>query len=80
MNYRLDNKTAAITGADVVLIDRDASQLDRVCAELGQRASPLVVDLLDTGAGSALDARIADTRPRGVVVCDLMIPPNMANL
>ncbi|KIP83369.1 glucose dehydrogenase [Stenotrophomonas maltophilia] len=77
MNYRLDNRTAAITGAaagiglacakrlleagaDVVLIDRDASQLERVCAELGQRARPLVVDLLDTEAVSALDARIAD--------------------
>lgn len=34
-------------GATVVLVDRDAAALDRVCARLGARALPLVIDLLD---------------------------------
>ncbi len=34
-------------GARVVLIDRDEEALKRVCAELGDAAMPLVMDLLD---------------------------------
>ena len=33
-------------GATVVLVDRDANALDTVCARLGDRAIPLVIDLL----------------------------------
>jgi ribitol 2-dehydrogenase len=33
-------------GATVVLVDRDAKALDSVCARLGDRALPLVIDLL----------------------------------
>ena len=40
----------------MVLIDRAADRLDGLCAELGPRARPLVVDLLD---GAQVDA-IAD--------------------
>lgn len=34
-------------GATVVLVDRDQAALDRVCAQLGAGAIPLVLDLLD---------------------------------
>jgi ribitol 2-dehydrogenase len=34
-------------GARVFLVDRAADELDRICAELGETAMPLVVDLLD---------------------------------
>lgn len=34
-------------GGHVVLVDRAADVLDEICAGLGERASPLVVDLLD---------------------------------
>lgn len=34
-------------GARVVLVDRDRAALDAVCAELGEAALPLVIDLLD---------------------------------
>lgn len=77
MNFRLDGKTAAITGAasgiglacakamleagaSVVLIDRAGDRLDALCAELGDKARPLVLDLFDGAAVSAMDARIAD--------------------
>jgi ribitol 2-dehydrogenase len=33
-------------GAAVVLVDRDAKALDKVCTRLGDRALPLVIDLL----------------------------------
>ncbi len=42
-------------GARVVLIDRDAARLHRLCAEIGPAAHPLVVDLLD---GPAVDAML----------------------
>lgn len=42
-------------GARVVLIDRDEAALSRECARLGERAIPLVIDLLDpTSCGSLL--------------------------
>ena len=45
-------------GATVVLIDRAADRLDTLCAELGPRARPLVVDLLDGAQVDTLAARI----------------------
>lgn len=47
-------------GAQVVLIDRAADQLAHVCEELGERARPLVLDLLDGRQVSAMPAQIAD--------------------
>lgn len=40
-------KAMADAGARVVLIDRDAAALDKACAAIGDRALPLVLDLLD---------------------------------
>lgn len=40
-------KAMADAGARVVLIDRDASSLDKACAAIGPHALPLVLDLLD---------------------------------
>jgi ribitol 2-dehydrogenase len=40
-------------GATVVLVDRAGDGLERLCAELGERAIPLVVDLLDPGSVAA---------------------------
>ena len=45
-------------GASVVLIDRDAEKLDRLCGELGKNAHPLVLDLFDGPAVSAMVPRI----------------------
>jgi ribitol 2-dehydrogenase len=45
-------------GASVVLIDRAQERLTSLCAELGPRAHPLVVDLLDPVALSAILPRI----------------------
>jgi ribitol 2-dehydrogenase len=45
-------------GARVVLIDRDAEKLDRLCGELGEDAHPLVLDLFDGPAVSAMVPRI----------------------
>lgn len=39
-------KALIAEGADVVLIDRSAAALEKVCAELGSKAYPLVVDLM----------------------------------
>ena len=47
-------------GADVVLIDRAEDRLDALCEELGPRAKPLVLDLLDGAAVSAMGPRIED--------------------
>ncbi|MBJ7550914.1 SDR family oxidoreductase [Marinomonas ostreistagni] len=46
-------------GATVVLVDRDAQALDRVCAEF-ELAKPLVVDLLDTEACKTLVPKILE--------------------
>ncbi|CUH80650.1 SDR family oxidoreductase [Tropicibacter naphthalenivorans] len=68
---KLQNKTAAITGAasgiglacakglldegaQVVLIDRDGDKLSKLCAELGDNTHPLVLDLFDGPAVSAM--------------------------
>ena len=45
-------------GATVVLIDRAEDRLNSLCAELGDRARPLVVDLLDGQQVSAMVPRI----------------------
>lgn len=47
-------------GATVVLVDRAEAQLRKLCEELGPRAKPLVVDLLNGVEVSAMDAAIAD--------------------
>ncbi|MDB5556828.1 MAG: rbtD-2 [Rhizobium sp.] len=41
-------------GARVVLVDRDQKALDTVCAELGDAAIPLVIDLLDAASCATL--------------------------
>lgn len=47
-------------GASVVLVDRDAEALDKVCARLGAAAMPLVLDLLDPeSCASLLDGVLA---------------------
>ncbi|MEC9197705.1 MAG: SDR family oxidoreductase [Pseudomonadota bacterium] len=72
---KLENKTAAITGAasgiglacakallnegaKVVLIDRDGDKLQSLCTELGSNAHPLVLDLFDGPAVSAMVPQI----------------------
>ncbi|WP_429932862.1 SDR family oxidoreductase [Agrobacterium vitis] len=47
-------------GATVVLIDRAKDKLDTLCAELGERAKPLVVDLLNGPEVSAMLPRILE--------------------
>ncbi len=47
-------------GATVVLIDRAREKLDALCAELGERARPLVVDLLNGAEVSGMLPRILD--------------------
>lgn len=47
-------------GATVVLIDRNEEQLNKVCAELGEKAKPLVVDLLDGAQVSAMPEKIEE--------------------
>ncbi|BCH67174.1 SDR family NAD(P)-dependent oxidoreductase [Agrobacterium vitis] len=47
-------------GATVVLIDRAKDKLDALCAELGERAKPLVVDLLNGPEVSAMLPRILE--------------------
>lgn len=47
-------------GARVVMIDRAADRLENLAAEIGDNALPLVVDLLDGPAVSAMLPRILD--------------------
>jgi len=47
-------------GADVVLIDRAVKRLEDLCGELGPKAHPLVVDLLDGSDVSTMVARIEE--------------------
>ena len=47
-------------GATVVLVDRAGDGLERLCAELGERAIPLVVDLLDPGSMAGMMPAILD--------------------
>lgn len=47
-------------GAEVVLIDRAEDRLRALCAELGPKAHPMVVDLMDGPAVSGILPRILD--------------------
>lgn len=47
-------------GARVVLIDRDAAGLEALAEELGERATPLVADLLDADSCAALIPRVLE--------------------
>lgn len=47
-------------GANVVLIDRAEDRLKTLCAELGSKAYPLVVDLMDGSQVSAMLPRIVE--------------------
>lgn len=49
-------KTLLAEGATVVLIDRAADRLNTLCTELGPRAKPLVIDLMD---GAQVDGMAA---------------------
>ena len=53
-------RTMIVAGADVVLIDRSEEGLERVCADLGDKAHPLVVDLLDGPVVTAMLPKILD--------------------
>ena len=54
-------KAMLAEGATVVLIDRADDRLEALCAELGPKARPLVVDLLDGKAVSAMLPRIVES-------------------
>jgi ribitol 2-dehydrogenase len=47
-------------GATVVLIDRAEDKLNRLCADLGSRAIPLVVDLLDPSSVAGMMPQILE--------------------
>lgn len=47
-------------GARVVLIDRDAAALQRICEKHGSAAMPLVIDLLDAKACATLLPRVLE--------------------
>lgn len=53
-------RTLLREGATVVLIDRDKERLDSITAELGDKALPLVVDLLDPVENSGMLPRILE--------------------
>ncbi|MBB4010146.1 SDR family oxidoreductase [Allorhizobium taibaishanense] len=57
-------RTLIAEGATVVLIDRAKEKLETLCAELGERAKPLVVDLLDGPDVSSILPRILDLAGR----------------
>ena len=47
-------------GARVALVDRDAAALERLCAEMGEGAVPIVTDLLDRDSLAEMLPRILD--------------------
>lgn len=51
-------------GARVVLIDRDAAALQRICEKHGSAAMPLVIDLLDAKACAMLLPRVLELAGR----------------
>jgi ribitol 2-dehydrogenase len=57
-------RTLIAEGATVVLIDRARDKLDSLCKELGERAKPLVVDLLDGPDVSGILPRILELAGR----------------
>ncbi|WP_454684611.1 SDR family oxidoreductase [Ancylobacter moscoviensis] len=48
-------------GATVVLVDRAADALETICADLGERAVPVVVDLLDPASVATMVPQILAT-------------------
>lgn len=57
-------RTLLAEGATVVLIDRAADRLETLCADLGDRAKPLVIDLLSPADVSGMLPRILDAAGR----------------
>ena len=57
-------RTLHAAGATVVLIDRAGDRLDAICRDLGERAFPLVVDLLDGPQLSGILPRILELAGR----------------
>jgi ribitol 2-dehydrogenase len=57
-------RTLLAEGATVVLIDRAKDKLEALCAELGDRAKPLVVDLLNGPEVSGMLPRILELAGR----------------
>lgn len=57
-------RTLHAEGATVVLIDRAKDKLDEICGEFGERAFPLVVDLLDGKQLSGIFPRILEIAGR----------------
>ncbi|UJW77297.1 SDR family oxidoreductase [Rhizobium sp. SL42] len=57
-------RTLLAEGATVVLIDRAADKLEGLCKDLGNRAKPLVVDLLDGPDVSGMLPRILELAGR----------------
>ncbi|KQS64062.1 glucose dehydrogenase [Rhizobium sp. Leaf371] len=57
-------RTLIAEGATVVLIDRAKDKLDTLCAELGDRAKPLVIDLMDGKELSGILPRILELAGR----------------
>lgn len=57
-------RTLIAEGATMVLIDRARDKLDSLCKELGERAKPLVVDLLDGPDVSGILPRILELAGR----------------
>lgn len=53
-------RTLLAEGATVVLIDRAADRLEKLCDELGPQAKPLVIDLLDGAQVDGMAARIEE--------------------
>jgi len=53
-------KAMLAEGASVVLIDRAEDRLQALCADLGERAHPLVIDLMDGAAVSGMLSPILD--------------------
>lgn len=51
-------------GARVVLVDRDAQALHKVCADHGEAAVPLVLDLLDAGQCATLVPQVLERMGR----------------
>jgi ribitol 2-dehydrogenase len=55
-------RTLLAAGARVALVDRDAEKLTTLCAELGDRAIPVVIDLIDpTSVATMLPQILAKT-------------------
>lgn len=57
-------KACIDVGARVALVDRDRAALDRVCADLGPSAMPIVTDLTDTDSVAGMLPAILDAAGR----------------